>query len=66
MDFRQLDRGELVAVLGGAILGVSVFLAWYTLGDKFTVLGSSLEIHALCDECGAKRAKANRTRKQRG
>ena len=40
MNFRQLDRGELVAVLGGAILGVSVFLAWYTLGDKFTVLGS--------------------------
>src|SRR5581483_2238421 len=40
MDPRQLDRGELVAVLGGAILGVSVFLAWFTLGDKFTVLGS--------------------------
>ncbi len=39
MDFRQLDRGELVAVLGGAILGVSVFLGWYTLGDKFAVLG---------------------------
>ena len=40
MDFRQLDRGELVAVLGGAILGVSVFLAWFTLGDKFAVLGA--------------------------
>jgi hypothetical protein len=40
MNLRQLDRGELVAVLGGAILGVSVFLAWFTLGDKFTVLGS--------------------------
>jgi hypothetical protein len=40
MDFRQLDRGELVAVLGGAILGISVFLAWYSLGDKFAVLGS--------------------------
>jgi hypothetical protein len=40
MDVRQLDRGELVAVLGGAILGVSIFLAWFTLGDKFTVLGS--------------------------
>ena len=40
MDFRQLDRGELVAVLGGAVLGVSVFLAWFTLGDKYTVLGS--------------------------
>jgi hypothetical protein len=40
MDLRQLDRGELVAVLGGAILGVSVFLGWYSLGDKFAVLGS--------------------------
>ena len=39
MDFRQLDRGELIAVLGGAILGLSVFLAWYTLGDRYTVLG---------------------------
>jgi hypothetical protein len=40
MDIRQLDRGELVAVLGGAILGMSVFLAWYTLGDKFASLGT--------------------------
>ena len=40
MDFRQPDRGELVAALGGAILGLSVFLAWYTLGDRFTVLGN--------------------------
>ena len=40
MHFRQLDRGELVAVFGGAVLGLSVFLAWYTLGDKFTVLGN--------------------------
>jgi len=40
MDFRQLDRGELIAVLGGAILGLSVFLAWYTLGDRNTVLGN--------------------------
>jgi hypothetical protein len=28
MDFRQLDRGELVAILGGVILGVSLFLGW--------------------------------------
>ena len=40
MDFRQLDRGELVAVLGGAILGLSVFLEWYKLGNKFATLGS--------------------------
>ncbi len=32
---------------------------------EFTVLGLSLEIHALCEDCGAKRARANRTRKRR-
>jgi Fur family transcriptional regulator, peroxide stress response regulator len=33
---------------------------------EFTVLGSSLEIHALCEECGVKRLKVNRTGKPRG
>src|SRR6202046_2711693 len=42
-----------------------VFAGQSELGE-FTVLGSSLEIHALCEECGGKRAKANRTRKPRG
>ena len=40
MHVRQLDRGELVAVLGGAILGVSIFLAWYKLGNRFAVLNT--------------------------
>ena len=48
MDFRQLDRGELVAVLGGAILGASVFLAWFALGDKYTVLGSCRGPNSSC------------------
>ena len=48
MHFRQLDRGELIAVLGGAILGLSVFLAWYTLGDKFTVLGNCRGPNSSC------------------
>jgi hypothetical protein len=48
MDLRQLDRGELVAVLGGAILGVSLFLAWYTLGDRFTVLGACRGPNTTC------------------
>ena len=38
MDLRALNRGELLAILGGALLGVSVFLAWYTLGNHFTQL----------------------------
>jgi hypothetical protein len=33
MDLRQLDRGELIAVMGGILLGVSLFLEWYTLGN---------------------------------
>ena len=48
MHFRQLDRGELIAVLGGAILGLSVFLAWYTLGDMFTVLGNCKGPNGTC------------------
>ena len=48
MDLRQLDRGELVAVLGGAVLGVSVFLAWFMLGDKYTVLGSCRGPNTAC------------------
>jgi len=34
MDFRQLDRGELLAAVGGILLGISVFLAWYSLGNS--------------------------------
>ncbi len=38
MGFRELDRGELIAVLGGILLGISVFLSWYTLGNVNTTL----------------------------
>ena len=48
MDFRLLDRGELIAVLGGGILGLSVFLAWYTLGDRYTVLGNCRGPNSSC------------------
>jgi hypothetical protein len=40
MNFRRLDRGELLAVLGGILLGVSLFLAWYSLGNQYTILNS--------------------------
>ena len=48
MHFSQLDRGELIAVLGGVILALSVFLAWYTLGNKYTVLGPCRGPNATC------------------
>jgi hypothetical protein len=40
MDVRELDRGELIAALGGVMLGVSLFLGWYHLGNHYTVLHS--------------------------
>src|ERR1700723_1767236 len=42
-----------------------LFAGQSTLGE-FTVIGSSLEIHALCEECGVKRTKAKPTGKPRG
>jgi hypothetical protein len=39
MNFKALDRGELVASIGGILLGVSLFLSWYTLGNSNAVLG---------------------------
>ena len=40
MDLRQLNRGELMAALGGALLVVSIFLPWYTLGNHYARVGS--------------------------
>jgi hypothetical protein len=48
MDFKQLDRGELIAVVGGVVVGISLFLTWFTLGDKFTVLNSCHGPHKSC------------------
>jgi hypothetical protein len=38
MDLRALNRGELLAVVGGVLLAISIFLPWYSLGDQFTQL----------------------------
>jgi hypothetical protein len=40
MDFSRLDRGELIAVVGGAVLALSIFLQWYSLGNNNATLGS--------------------------
>jgi hypothetical protein len=40
MNFKALDRGELVASFGGILLGVSLFLSWYSLGNSHTVLNN--------------------------
>lgn len=38
MNLKALDRGELVAVAGGILLGISLFLSWYSLGNRHAVL----------------------------
>jgi hypothetical protein len=48
MDLKQLDRGEAVAVVGGVLLGISVFLSWYSLGNRFATLNSCRGPHTSC------------------
>jgi hypothetical protein len=38
VDFKQLDRGEMVAAVGGVLLAVSIFLGWYSLGNSYATL----------------------------
>src|SRR5947209_4895183 len=48
MNFRQLDRGELIAVVGGILLGVSLFLNWYSLGNTNAVLNGCKGPNTTC------------------
>jgi hypothetical protein len=38
MDLRTLNRGEIIAACGGILLGISIFLSWYSLGNGFAHL----------------------------
>jgi hypothetical protein len=40
MDLSKLDRGELIAIVGGLLLAFSLFLHWYDLGNQNAVLNS--------------------------
>lgn len=48
MHIRDLDRGELVASIGGILLGVSLFLSWYSLGNSNAVLGKCHGPNSTC------------------
>ena len=48
MDFKQLDRGELIAVVGGILLGASLFLVWYRLGNSNAVLNDCTGPNGTC------------------
>jgi hypothetical protein len=38
LDFKRLDRGEIIATVGGLLLALSIFLTWYSLGNSNAVL----------------------------
>ncbi|MGH2870010.1 MAG: hypothetical protein ACRDNK_20880 [Solirubrobacteraceae bacterium] len=40
MNFKELNRGELLATAGGILLGLSLLMTWYTLGNHNAVLGT--------------------------
>ena len=48
MDLKQLDRGEMIAALGGALLAISIFLAWYSLGNSYATLNSCRGPNSSC------------------
>jgi hypothetical protein len=48
MNFKALDRGEFVATVGGILLGISLFLSWYALGNSHAMLNSCHGPNAVC------------------
>ena len=40
MDLRALNRGEIIATIGGLVLGISLLLAWYSLANGHAQLNS--------------------------
>jgi hypothetical protein len=38
MQLNQLNRGELIAIVGGILIGISLVLPWYTLGNSNAIL----------------------------
>jgi hypothetical protein len=48
MNFKALDRGELVAIVGGILLGISLFLDWYSLGNRHAILASCHGPNSTC------------------
>jgi hypothetical protein len=48
MHFKDLDRGELVAIVGGALLGISLFLSWYSLGNDNAQLAGCRGPNSTC------------------
>jgi hypothetical protein len=48
MNFKDLSRGELLAAIGGVVLLISLFLNWYTLGNKHAMLQTCQGPNTVC------------------
>ena len=48
MDLKALNRGEMIATCGGILLGISIFLAWYSLGNEHAQLNGCQGPHTSC------------------
>ena len=47
MNLGKLDRGEIVAIVGGILLAIAIFLAWYgTSGSPFSKVGGGSGDHS--------------------
>jgi hypothetical protein len=48
LDPKALNRGEIIASVGGVLLAVSVFLAWFSLGNQYAHLNGCHGAHTHC------------------
>jgi hypothetical protein len=48
VDLRALNRGEVIATIGGIVLGLSLLCAWYGLRNQFAHLNGCHGPHSSC------------------
>jgi hypothetical protein len=48
MHLRELDRSEVIAVGGGVLLALSMFMGWYSLENRYAYLNSCRGAHSTC------------------
>jgi hypothetical protein len=48
VNLKALNRGEILATIGGILLGISLFMAWFSLGNANAVLNGCHHAHQSC------------------
>jgi hypothetical protein len=48
MQPRELDSGEVLAAVGGLLVAASLFLTWYSLGNRYAYVASCRYPHSGC------------------